>query len=144
MRRRAVCLLLTAAFVLFDSLSECRRIPKKFPLTDNGLYYVDRQNYAEIALSIASSHKEIILTTLSFQHEGGNHSVDQLAIIKNFAFTLNQVKRLQNTFILSYDHATCRAVISAGVLCFVDEAAPQPDTLPGAALLSDLFLCPLG
>ena len=115
---------------------EAARLPEKtglthFPRLEDGLYHIDRSNYAEISGAIASSSKEIILTTISFQHEGKNQSQDQLALISNFAFFLHQSNRLQNTLILSYDDTTCRAVLAAGILCFLDEAAPQPDTLPG-------------
>ena len=102
-----------------------------FPRLQSGLYFVDRQNYAQIASALASTRKEIFLTTLSFRHEGADHSADQLDLMKNFAYYLHDISRLQNTFIVSYDEATCKALHSAGILCFMDEAAPHPETLPG-------------
>ena len=102
-----------------------------FPRLRSGLYFVDRQNYAQVASSLTSPQQDIVLTTLSFQHQGADHSGDQLELIKNFACYLKDISRLHNTFILSYDQATCRALHSAGILCFMDEAAPHPDTLPG-------------
>ena len=102
-----------------------------FPRLRNGLFFVDRQIYAQVASALTSPHQDIVLTTLSFQHQGADHSGDQLELIKNFACYLHDISRLHNTFILSYDQATCRALHSAGILCFLDEAAPHPDTLPG-------------
>lgn len=102
-----------------------------FPRLQSGLYFLDRQNYAQIASALASSRREIILTTLSFLHEGADHTTDQLDLMKNFAYYLHDISRLQNTLIVSYDPATCKALHSAGILCFMDEAAPHPETLPG-------------
>lgn len=102
-----------------------------FPRLQSGLYFVDRQNYAQIASVLASTRKDILLTTLSFHHQGADHTADQLDLMKNFAYHLHDISRLQNTLIVSYDQATCKALHSAGILCFIDEAAPHPETLPG-------------
>ncbi|KAK9826644.1 hypothetical protein WJX74_007660 [Apatococcus lobatus] len=116
-----------APAILQKEPSQLDSLPRLY----NGLCFVDRQNYAEVASALASPRKEIILTTASFQHEGADHSTDQLDLIKNYATYLHDVSRLQNTFIVSYDQATCKALHSVGILCFMDEAAPHPDVLPG-------------
>lgn len=103
---------------------------------DNSLYYIDRENYAQIAAAVGSDHMEIVLTTISFHHNQENASADQLDLMKNFAFFLHQSGRLQNTFIFSYDPAACRALLDRGILCFMDEAAPQPSEMQGTALTS--------
>ena len=119
-----------------------RELPKlkAFPCLEDGLYYIDRDNYAQIVSAIASPAKEIILTTLSFQHEGSDHSEDQLELMKNFAFHLHQNHRLQNAFIVSYDHKTCQMLLTAGIICFMDHAAPPPATLPGETKLLRLLI----
>ena len=122
---------------------------------ESGLYYVDSDNYAQVAAAIGSDQKEIVMTTISFHHDSLPGSKDQLDMMKNFAYFLHQSGRLQNTFIFSYDEDACQALHDVGILCFMDEAAPQPAELPGTSkygistrrLETDLmlrFTCDLG
>ena len=91
---------------------------------DSGLYYIDRDNYAQLAAVVGSYEMEVVLTTISFHHNKDDASADQLDLMKNFAFFSHQSGRLQDTLILSYGPAACRALLDTGILCFMDEAAP--------------------
>ena len=104
-------------------------------MSESSLYFVDRKNYAQVASAIASSDKEIILSTISLQHAQSLHSNEQLLdMFRNFAHYLHKCGRLENSIMISYDAATCQALLSSGILCFVDRAAPRPRSLPGVGL----------
>ncbi|KAK9862552.1 hypothetical protein WJX84_007499, partial [Apatococcus fuscideae] len=99
---------------------------------ENSLFYLTPENYSSAATLLATPHKEIILTALSFTHKGEQHIQQQLDFVKNFALHLHRLGLLEHTLILSYDNETCRVMQQhAGILCFVDRTAPPPEDLPG-------------
>ncbi len=105
------------------------------------LFHVTPENYASVAAVLASPQREIILTALSFTHKGQAHEQEQLDFVKNFALHLHRLGRLENTMILSYDNQTCNAMQQhAGILCFVDQAAPPVESLPGGSNLQQSAL----
>ena len=105
-----------------------------------GFYVLDRKNYGRFASVIASNNNEIILSTLSFQHDQSDHTKEQLMdMFKNFAYHLHRCGRLQNSLILSYEPLTCRELLSSGIPCLLDRAAPSPDDLPGSFLTKTVW-----
>ncbi|KAK9834700.1 hypothetical protein WJX74_007976 [Apatococcus lobatus] len=87
-------------------------------------------NYQQVADTIAGDARAIILTTLDLTFQGKDHSREQLDHMKNFAYHLDRVDRLQNTMTVSYTEETCRLLLSVSIPCFVDRLSPQPDTFP--------------
>ncbi|KAK9867433.1 hypothetical protein WJX84_001399 [Apatococcus fuscideae] len=94
------------------------------------LLYLTQTNYELIANLIGSEERLIILTTLELRYRGEEHSGDQLAHMRNFAYHLNSIGRLRNTLTVSYTEATCRLLLSVGIPCFVDRIAPKTEELP--------------
>ena len=94
------------------------------------MLYLTPTNYELMANLIGSEEHLIILTTLDLNYHGEEHSGDQLAHMRNFAYHLNSIGRLRNTLIVSYTEATCRLLLSVGIPCFVDRIAPKTEELP--------------
>ena len=88
-------------------------------------------NYQHVADTIAGDERVIVLTTLDLSYRGKDHSDEQLLHMKNFAYHLDVVNRLQNTMTVSYTEDTCRLLLSVSIPCFVDHISPQPEKLPG-------------
>ncbi|KAK9867440.1 hypothetical protein WJX84_006632 [Apatococcus fuscideae] len=97
----------------------------------DSLLYLTPQNYDHMVNLVGADEKLIILTTLSIHYRGSDHPDSQLDHMRNFAFHLEKAQRLRNTLTVSYDAETCLLLQSAGIPCFVDRVAPQPDQLPG-------------
>ena len=57
------------------------------------LLYLTQTNYELIANLIGAEERLIILTTLELQYRGEEHSGDQLAHMRNFAYHLNSIGR---------------------------------------------------
>ena len=50
--------------------------------------------------------------------------------MRNFAYHLDHIVRLQNTLTVAYSEATCKLLHSVAIPCFVDRVAPPPEQLP--------------
>lgn len=87
-------------------------------------------NYGSIVKRIAADERRLILTTLSISYRGQNNSENQLDHMRNFAYHLHKLNRLENTLIISYETETCATLLSESIPCFVDQVATRPDELP--------------
>lgn len=92
---------------------------------------LNTSNYKAVAAALASTRREIILTTVDISFHGKANLAHVLAHFKNFAYHLSSIQRLRNLLTVSYSPQTCAILAQqAGIPCFVDHIAPQD--LPGA------------
>lgn len=92
---------------------------------------LNSHNYQQVAARIASSQREILLTTVDITYRGYTDPDRVLDLFRNFAWHLAKVGRLQHTLVVSYTPETCWYLIGIGIPCFTDRAAMQPQDLPG-------------
>ncbi|KAK9825710.1 hypothetical protein WJX74_000564 [Apatococcus lobatus] len=132
---RSVIFLTVLTTFISSAFQQGGEEPKQYPEFSgkhhSGLYLISNENYAQIAAAVGSDQKEIVMTTISFHHDHTDGSRDQLDMMKNLVYFLHQSDRLQNTLIVSYDKDACQALHDVGILCFMDQAAPQPSELSG-------------
>lgn len=127
------------------SKSMLKHVADKKSRLEGSLRIVDEKSYTLVASAIASVDKEIILSTFSFKHQFQHEfqilqSSEQMDMLKNFAYHLRRCGRLQNSMLLSYDLPTCQTLLSSGIPCILDRAAPRPEDLPGM-FLSEGCIC---
>ena len=78
----------------------------------------------------ATDQNELLFTTYTFTHNG-RYSKEAVHMARHLWQNLNDIGRLQNTIIISYDLHSCQVLTEHGIPCFLDRWSRQPDDLPG-------------